>query len=282
MKLPSFLILIVLSFCIPCGLSAADWITAPSYYSHDPMSGQRVNQYSRIGPFYNTTRSDYTTSGYRHTRSSIEAGGSVDHLHLVETWGRPVRPYEEWKYPFRPYSVPYQQWGPQPVPGMGYGIGGGGGGMGGGGSGGGGMNGGGMGGGGMEWWQDGRWHWRRWHGRKWIGLRSNLTAPVAAESTDSLEHGSIPVPQLLTTKSRPLPSPDTANKIGRVATIVPYNATGNAAPPPRSVFPTAYSILPPYPLCSTLTSRRRHPVRKLMMLVIPDFPFVPILIPTSG
>ncbi|MBC7852512.1 MAG: hypothetical protein IAF94_03665, partial [Pirellulaceae bacterium] len=32
--------------------SAADWITAPSYYTHDKVSGQRVAQYSPIGPYY--------------------------------------------------------------------------------------------------------------------------------------------------------------------------------------------------------------------------------------
>jgi hypothetical protein len=52
-------------------------------------------------------------SGYWHTRSSIQAGGSADHLHVVEEWGRPVRPYGEWRFPYRPFSVPYPLWGPQ-------------------------------------------------------------------------------------------------------------------------------------------------------------------------
>ena len=50
--------------------AAADWITAPSYYSHDPDTGQRVTQYSPIGPFYTFARPDFQRSGYRHTRSS--------------------------------------------------------------------------------------------------------------------------------------------------------------------------------------------------------------------
>jgi hypothetical protein len=92
--------------------SAADWITAPSYYTHDPLTAERVCQYSPIGPFYYYARADYAKSGYRHTRSSLNLGNSADNLHIVEEWGRPVRPYEEWRFPYRPYSVPYDLWGP--------------------------------------------------------------------------------------------------------------------------------------------------------------------------
>jgi len=108
------------------GLSAArgaDWLTAPSYYTHDWTSGQRVNQYSPIGPFYYYARPDYMKSGYRHTRSSLDLGNSSDNMHIVEEWGNPVRPYEEWRFPFRPYSVPYPAWGP-PFGGLGGGGGG--------------------------------------------------------------------------------------------------------------------------------------------------------------
>jgi hypothetical protein len=102
--------------------NAADWIVAPSTYSHDPMTGQRVTQYTPIGPFYSYARRDYLRSGYRHTRSSIQAGESVDHMHIVEEFGRTVRPYGEWRFPYRPYSVPYHLWGP-PFAGMGYPVG---------------------------------------------------------------------------------------------------------------------------------------------------------------
>lgn len=99
----------VLFLCVAS--SGADWITAQSYYTHDPQTGERVDQYTPIGPFYTFARSDYLQSGYRHTRSTIQAGESMDQMHIVEEWGRPVRPYGEWKFPFRPYSVPYQLWG---------------------------------------------------------------------------------------------------------------------------------------------------------------------------
>ena len=91
--------------------AGADWITAPSYYSHDPATGERVTQYSPIGPFYTFARPDYQRSGYRNTRSSLQVGDSADNLHVVEEWGRPIRPYGEWRFPYRPYSVPYAGWG---------------------------------------------------------------------------------------------------------------------------------------------------------------------------
>lgn len=113
------LLLSMLGVAICSACCGAEWITAPSYYTHDPQTGQRVDQYTPIGPFYTFARTDYLQSGYRHTRSSIQAGTSMDHLHIVEEWGRPVRPYGEWRFPYRPYSVPYALWGP-PFAGLGY------------------------------------------------------------------------------------------------------------------------------------------------------------------
>jgi hypothetical protein len=91
---------------------AADWITAPSYYTHDWETAERVTQFAPIAPVYYVARPDFLQSGYRHYRSTINLGNSLDNLHLVEEWGRPVRPYDEWRFPYRPYSVPYDQWGP--------------------------------------------------------------------------------------------------------------------------------------------------------------------------
>jgi hypothetical protein len=91
---------------------AADWISAPSYYTHDPGTAERVSQFSPIGPFYVYTPPNYQRSGYRHLRSTIQAGGSADNLHIVEEWGRPVAPYEHWRFPYRPYGAPYPDWGP--------------------------------------------------------------------------------------------------------------------------------------------------------------------------
>lgn len=103
--------------------SAADWLTAPSYYTHDTATGERVAQYSPVGPFYYYQRQDFQKSGYRHYRSTLDLGNSSDNMHVVETWGAPVMPYEQWRFPFSPYRVPYQAWGP-PFGGLGGGTGG--------------------------------------------------------------------------------------------------------------------------------------------------------------
>lgn len=107
-----FLLFASAAFAAATPACAIDWLTAPSYYTHEPLQGQRVAQYSPIGPFYYYHRPDFVRSGYRHYRSSIQTGGSADNLHIVEEWGRPVVPYEAWRFPFRPYGVPYDAWGP--------------------------------------------------------------------------------------------------------------------------------------------------------------------------
>ena len=91
---------------------SVDWTTLPSTFSHDD-SGQRVDQF--VAPVSPETaeRPDYVRSGFRHTRSSLQAGFGADHYHVTEQWGQPVQPYGEWRYPNRPFSVPYSQWGPQ-------------------------------------------------------------------------------------------------------------------------------------------------------------------------
>ena len=159
-----FTLVAALALCAPA--AAADWLTAPSYYTHDWTSGERVAQYAPIGPFYYFQRPDFLRSGYRQYRSTIDLGNSSDNMHVVEQWGAAVVPYEQWRFPYRPYGSPYNAWGP-PFGGLGGGTGGypysggaganiiggffppyGYGGLGGGGLGGGGLGGGGLGGGG--------------------------------------------------------------------------------------------------------------------------------------
>jgi hypothetical protein len=140
----NYLLIAAIAVCagaIDAPARAAEWITAPSYYTHDSTTAERVNQYSQIGPFYYHQRGDFMQSGYRHNRSTFQFGGSADNLHIVEEWGNPIQPYEQWRFPYRPFGSPYQAWGPP------YGgLGGGGGGYGGWGGGGfGGFNGGGSG-----------------------------------------------------------------------------------------------------------------------------------------
>lgn len=96
----------------PSKPASIDWTTMASTYSHD-ATGQRVDQYAQTVEPQSMERPDFVRSGYRHSRSSLQAGFSADHYHQTESWGQPVRPYGEWRYPNRPFSVPYGQWGPQ-------------------------------------------------------------------------------------------------------------------------------------------------------------------------
>lgn len=90
---------------------ANDWLTLPGSYSHDDH-GARVMQYAPINAPAAASVSNFRTSGYTHTRSSLNYGQSADNYHRVEEWGDPVRPYGEWRFPYRPFSTPYPNWGP--------------------------------------------------------------------------------------------------------------------------------------------------------------------------
>ncbi|MFO0939482.1 MAG: hypothetical protein U0930_01815 [Pirellulales bacterium] len=102
----------IVQVCLLSFTYGDDWMTWPSTYTHDKQ-GVRVDQYAMpvepIGP----DRSSYQRSGYRHFRSTLQAGQSADNYHVVEQFGAPVVPYEQWRFPFRPYGVPYDAWGPQ-------------------------------------------------------------------------------------------------------------------------------------------------------------------------
>ena len=89
-----------------------DWTTLPSTYTHSP-DGQRVDQFVSVTPEPIFEIPSSAKSGYRHTRSTLQAGFSSDNYHSVEQWGAPIRPYGEWRYPNRPFAVPYGVWGPQ-------------------------------------------------------------------------------------------------------------------------------------------------------------------------
>ncbi|RMF40004.1 MAG: hypothetical protein D6753_12550 [Planctomycetota bacterium] len=106
----------------PCCHAADDWMTWASTYTHDPATGQRVDQYAEprqpLGPDENAVR----RSGFRHYRSTLQAGLSSDNFHVVEKWGEEIIPYEHWRFPYRPYGVPYQAWGPPTPYGLYYGI----------------------------------------------------------------------------------------------------------------------------------------------------------------
>ncbi len=95
--------------------AAADgsWIFRPSYYSHEPATGQRVNQFTAEKAPYVRVDPTYQQSSYRHIRGGLRVGDSYDYQHIVETWGRgeEIRPYGEWLYPFREGATPFGPWG---------------------------------------------------------------------------------------------------------------------------------------------------------------------------
>jgi hypothetical protein len=96
------------------GAAQASWIFAPSYYSHDPATGQRVAQFAPEEPAYAAVDPTFMRSGYRHNRTTLRGlDGTADRMHVVETWGEgeSIRPYGEWEYPFRAGATPYGPWG---------------------------------------------------------------------------------------------------------------------------------------------------------------------------
>jgi len=102
---------IALVFAAPAD---AGWIFKRSTYSHDPVTGARIDQYAAKKPAFAPADPTYLQSGYRHIRSSIRgAHGSADRLHLVQTWGAgdAIRPYGEWQRPYRAGATPYGPWG---------------------------------------------------------------------------------------------------------------------------------------------------------------------------
>jgi hypothetical protein len=93
--------------------SADDWMIWPSTYTHEPVRGQRVDQYALpVQPIAQRDPS-FQRSGYRNYHSTLQGANSADNIHVVEQWGAPVVPYEQWRFPFRPYGTPYDAWGPQ-------------------------------------------------------------------------------------------------------------------------------------------------------------------------
>lgn len=108
-----FALAIMASSLAGSGAAESSWIFRPSYYSHEPAGGARVEQFAAHAPAYARTDPSYQQSAYRHNRASVRVGDSADHLHVVETWGagEAIRPYGEWLYPFREGATPYGPWG---------------------------------------------------------------------------------------------------------------------------------------------------------------------------
>jgi len=108
------LVVAMAATCSTCAVMAEmSWIFRASHYSHDPATGNRVNQFAPEKTAYVRTDPTYQESVFRHSRSGFEVGGSFDYTHTVETWGQGerIRPYGEWQYPYRAGATPYGPWG---------------------------------------------------------------------------------------------------------------------------------------------------------------------------
>jgi len=104
----------VLGILLATAGAQASWIFRSSYYSHDPQTGERVSQYAKPEPSYSRVGGEgYLQSAYRHNATTLRAGDSADHVHVVETWGEGdrIRPYGEWLFPYRAGATPYGPWG---------------------------------------------------------------------------------------------------------------------------------------------------------------------------
>ncbi|MEI8372385.1 MAG: hypothetical protein WCJ35_06055 [Planctomycetota bacterium] len=104
-------IFFVLSSFVVSAAQASDvsWIFRPGYYTHSPVTGQRVAQYEPERPSIVPNDPTYQESGYRHQLIQLGA----DHLNLVQTWGAgtAIRPYGEWERPYRAGATPFGPWG---------------------------------------------------------------------------------------------------------------------------------------------------------------------------
>lgn len=107
-------VVVALAALGPDGLPAAEsWIFRTSYYTHDPATGSRVNQFAAEKTAYVRTDPTFQESVYRHSRSGFEVGGTYDFMHTVQTWGQgeSIRPYGEWLFPYRAGATPFGPWG---------------------------------------------------------------------------------------------------------------------------------------------------------------------------
>ena len=110
MRLHHAIFFILSVFVVPAAqASDVSWIFRPGYYTHSPVTGQRVAQYEPERPSIVPTDPTYQESGYRH--QIIQAGN--DRLNIVQTWGAgtAIRPYGEWEYPYRAGATPFGPWG---------------------------------------------------------------------------------------------------------------------------------------------------------------------------
>ena len=82
---PHHTILFILTILVAATAHASDvsWMFQPGYYTHSPVTGERVAQYEPERPSYVVFDPTYQESGYRH--ELVYAGNDI--LNVVQTWG---------------------------------------------------------------------------------------------------------------------------------------------------------------------------------------------------
>jgi hypothetical protein len=117
-----------------CAGEPPSWIFRRSQFSHDPLTGARVAQYSRVPPVEPLPDPRLVTSGYRRVRTNlIGPDGSTDSYYSVSNYGNGLggldaeweRFHDAWlqsftaggtyyhqQVPIVPYGLPYGGFGP--------------------------------------------------------------------------------------------------------------------------------------------------------------------------
>ena len=83
-----FGVLVLVSIADLAAAASPSWIFRRSQFSHDPVTGARVAQYSRIPPVEPLGDPRAFTSVYRRSRSVLRgADGAVDSYYQVQSYG---------------------------------------------------------------------------------------------------------------------------------------------------------------------------------------------------
>lgn len=82
----------------PAAADQASWIFHRGRYTHDPATGARVGQYSRVPPVEALADQRLVTSRYRYSRTNLRGmEGSLDTYYEVQAWGNGFGIDAEWE-----------------------------------------------------------------------------------------------------------------------------------------------------------------------------------------
>lgn len=82
------LLILLLTFTATTASAHADWVFAPSHFTHNPYTGSRVTQYAQPAPVEPLPDPRNTVSRYWRTRTNLRGvDGSVDTVYDVRSFG---------------------------------------------------------------------------------------------------------------------------------------------------------------------------------------------------